>query len=80
MKIIPDHGGSINSSHIVAIGSARSAPIKRLLAATNPERLLHTNYGYPRESVILLDNGFIVVTSIPVNELTALLCEGAQDE
>lgn len=62
-------GGSVNVDRIVAIAPFKSKPIKRLLDAAGPGKVLNLTYGYPRHSVILLDNGFMVITSQLVEEL-----------
>lgn len=66
-------GGSVNINRIVAIAPFKSKPVKRLLDAAGPGKVLNLTYGYPRQSVILLDNGFIVITSQLVEELVDTL-------
>jgi regulator of extracellular matrix RemA (YlzA/DUF370 family) len=62
-------GGVIDTDRIIAIAQARSAPVKRLVAALQPEQVIYLTYGEPRETVILLENGFLVVTSLPMEAL-----------
>lgn len=65
--------GSINRERVVAIARARSAPILRMIQATDPSRVLNMTYGYPRRSVMVLDNGFIVLSSRTPEELAKAL-------
>jgi regulator of extracellular matrix RemA (YlzA/DUF370 family) len=75
--LILGRGGSIDADRVVAVASAKSAPIKRLLQAIGPERVLNLTYGYPRQAVILFDNGYLAVVSRTVDELArALHMEG----
>jgi regulator of extracellular matrix RemA (YlzA/DUF370 family) len=62
-------GGWLAASRIVAVARARSAPVRRLLEAAGPGRVINLTYGYPRESVVLLDNGCLAVTSLTPEEL-----------
>ncbi len=62
-------GGLIGRWQIVAVGRAKSAPVRRLLEAAGPGKVLNMTYGYPRQSVVLLDNGFLAVVSLTVEEL-----------
>lgn len=74
--IILGRGGVIDAQRVVAIGSARSAPVKRLLKSIAAEKVLDLTYGYPRESVILLDNGYLAIVSRTVGELARALDDG----
>lgn len=66
-------GGAIDAAYIVLVTPFKSKPIRRLLAQTDPARVLNMTYGYPRESVLLLDNGFIVIASQKAVDLAAAL-------
>lgn len=66
-------GGLVNADRIVAVSRARSAPVKRLLDAAGPSQVFHLIYGYPRQSVILLDTGHLAVTTLTLEELATLL-------
>lgn len=57
------HGGFIIPQRVVAIAGAKSAPIIRLLKATDPSRIIDLTYGYPRRSVVIMDNGYVVLSS-----------------
>ncbi len=69
-------GGLLDAARIVAVARARSAPVKRLLEAAGPQRVLNLTYGYPRQSVALLDNGCLAVLSLSVEELLERLNAG----
>lgn len=70
-------GGAIDLDHVVAVARASSAPVKRLLEAAGPARVLNLTYGEPRQSVILFDNGCLAVVSLAVEEVLATIarCE-----
>lgn len=63
----------IDTNRVLAVTSARSTPIKRLLARVEPDRVINMTYGYPRETVIFLEGGFLVVASLTVDHLTDIL-------
>ncbi len=67
--IVVGRGGILDAAHVVAIARARSAPVKRLLEAAGPARVINLTYGYPRQSVVLLDNGFLAVVTLSVEDL-----------
>lgn len=66
-------GGAIAPERVVAVARASSAPIKRLLEAAGPSRILSLTYGEPRQSVLLLDNGYLIVVSLTIEELLGKL-------
>lgn len=67
------YGGLVGRQRIVAVGRARSKHMRRLIEATPPGCLLDLTYGYPRESVVLLEGGFLAIVSVPLEELQELL-------
>lgn len=67
--IILGRGGVVDANRVVAIAPFKSKPIKRLLDAVGSGRVLNMTYGYPCHSVILLDNGYLVVSSRTMDEL-----------
>lgn len=75
-------GGAINMDRVIAVAHARSAPIRRLIEATDDSRLLNLTYGYPRRSVLILDDGILVISSRTPQELARALgmCEELKDE
>ncbi len=66
-------GGAIDVDRILLVASARSAPIKRLLAVVDADRVFNLTYGYPRETVILLEGGIFVIVSQTTEDITQLL-------
>jgi hypothetical protein len=58
---------------VVAFARASSAPVKRLLEAAGPSRVLNLTYREPRAAVIVLDNGYLAVVSLSVEEVIASL-------
>ena len=71
--LLVGHGGAINTVHVIAVASIKSAPVQRLLKATPPERVLDLTYGYPRQSIILFATGWIVISNHTHAELTKAL-------
>lgn len=80
--LILGRGGSINADRVIAVAHIKSAPILRMIQATDDNRVLNLTYGFPRRSVIVLDNGFIVLSSRTPDELARALatCEEFRDE
>lgn len=62
-------GGVISASRVIAVARANSAPIKRLLQAVGPARVLNLTYGDPRETVLILENGYVAVTGVSMEAL-----------
>lgn len=75
-------GGSINADRVIAVAHAKSAPIRRMVQAADASRVLNLTYGYPRRSVLILDDGVIVISSRTPEELASALgtCEELKDE
>lgn len=67
--IILGQGGAVDGESVIAIGNAKSAPIKRLLASTPPHHIIDLTYGYPRLAVLILKNGMVVLVSRTPGEL-----------
>lgn len=65
--------GVIDADRIIAMASLHSTPIKRLVAKTAPERILNLTYGYPRETLVVLADGYLVIVSQTIDELTQVL-------
>lgn len=78
--VVLGRGGVIDADRVVAIVRARSAPVKRLLEAAGPSRLINLTYGEPRQSVVLLDNGFLAVVTLAPDALLKLIENGGKDE
>ena len=68
--ILLGEGGSINPERVTMVASAKSAPIKRLLKTIEPHRVIDLTYGYPRESVLVMDTGMLAITSYPIEKIT----------
>lgn len=64
--------GYVMINRIVAVAPANSAPIKRFLKLQPADKLLILTGGRRRRSVIVLDSGHVVVTSIRFQQLLAL--------
>lgn len=80
--LILGRGGSINADRVIAIAHGKSAPIMRMIQATDPSRVINLTYGYPRRSVLILEGGFIVISSRTPNEMARAIgtCEEMTDE
>jgi len=66
-------GGAINAERVTAVASAKSDPIRRLLKMLPPPQIIDLTYGFPRQSVIILDNGFVALSSRTPEELARVL-------
>jgi regulator of extracellular matrix RemA (YlzA/DUF370 family) len=66
-------GGIIDTRRIILVASARSTPIKRLLQTTRPEQVINLTYGYPRESVVVMEGGFLIISSLTVDQFSSIL-------
>jgi extracellular matrix regulatory protein A len=73
-------GGAVDAEKVVAVVSAQSTPVKRLLKTTPKERVFNMTYGYPRRSVMLFDNGYLAVVSMPVDELAEHLNQAVTND
>jgi regulator of extracellular matrix RemA (YlzA/DUF370 family) len=80
--LILGRGGSINADRVIAVAHAKSEPIRRMIESTDMGKVMNLTYGYPRRSVIVLDNGFIVISSRTPEGLARALgsCEELTDE
>lgn len=73
-------GGVIDTARVVAVANARSAPVKRWLENIDPVRIINLTYGHPRQSIILLDNDYLILVPLSPDELTRLLNGETPDE
>jgi len=71
-------GMLIDVGRIVAVMPARSEPIKRFIRVTNAGRVLNMQHGYPRRTVILLESGQLVYSSLTVDQLRDALLQKAE--
>jgi regulator of extracellular matrix RemA (YlzA/DUF370 family) len=76
--VVLGRGGALDPDRVVAVARAKSAPVKRLLEAAGPSRVINMTYGYPRQSVVLLDNGYLAIVSLTIEELMAKLYPGGE--
>ena len=67
--------GFIQQSRIVGIGSAHSAPIRRLLQTMHTEFVVVLTGGQRRETAVLLDSGHVVITALTLAEWQTLLID-----
>lgn len=65
--------GLIDANRIVAIGTATSAPFRRLVQATPASHVLILTGGRKRQTVVVLDSGHVVITSLRVEQIVDLL-------
>ncbi len=68
--ILLGEGGSINPKHVIAVAHAKSEPIKRMLKMLPATQILDLTYGYPRNTVVVLDNGMLAITSYTIDQMT----------
>ncbi len=71
--LILGRGGSINADRVIAVAHAKSAPVMRMVQATDANRVINMTYGYPRRSVLILDDGVVVLSSRTPAELAKAL-------
>lgn len=72
-------GGIVERERILLMASFRSVPIKRWLSKIDPGRIINLTYGYPRESVLLLEGGYLVITSQTIDQLAKQLAYQRMD-
>jgi regulator of extracellular matrix RemA (YlzA/DUF370 family) len=71
-------GGVIVAERVVAVGRAESAPMRRLVKAVGPDRVINLTFGRPRKAVIVLDTGHVALVALPPDEIgTQLVGETA---
>ncbi|MEW5989256.1 MAG: extracellular matrix/biofilm biosynthesis regulator RemA family protein [Chloroflexota bacterium] len=64
-----DHRGILIPSRIVAVGSARSAPLRRLLGDLPRSKIIDLTGGRKRQTIVVLDSGHVAVTALTVEEI-----------
>ncbi|MFZ4462192.1 MAG: extracellular matrix/biofilm biosynthesis regulator RemA family protein [Patescibacteria group bacterium] len=62
-------GGAISANHVIAIANIKSTPVKRMVKSTPESHVLNLTYGYPERSVIIMDNGYLVISSRHQSEI-----------
>jgi regulator of extracellular matrix RemA (YlzA/DUF370 family) len=78
--IILGRGGAVDADRVVAIAPFKSKPVKRLLDAAGSGMVLNMTYGYSCHSVILLDNGYLVVSSRTMEELARVFHDTSKED
>jgi len=68
-----DLWGMVSIARIVAVGMTSSAPIRRLLNATPPAKVLILTGGQRRKTVLVLDSGHVVITPLTLQEIANAL-------
>ncbi len=66
-------GGAIAAHRVIGAARANSAPVKRLLQAAGNARVINLTYGEPRETVLILEGGYLAVISLPLEAFLAKL-------
>ena len=72
-------GGIVERERILIMASVRSIPIKRWLSKIEPSRVINLTFGYPRETVVLLEGGYLVIISQTIEELSDRLASERMD-
>lgn len=71
--LILGRAGSINTQRVLAVANAQSAPIQRMIEATDEGHVINMTYGNTRRSVIVLDEGYLVLSHRTVDALAKAL-------
>ena len=61
--------GAVAWGRIVAMGRAEAAPMRRLIQATRPSHIIMLTGGHKRKTVLLLDSGHLVISSLTAAEI-----------
>ncbi|MBK8989890.1 MAG: DUF370 domain-containing protein [Chloroflexi bacterium] len=72
--------GLIALERIVAVGRVEAMPMRRLLRALPPARLVSLTGGKKRETAVVLDSGHVVITAVPLAELHRRLLQAQQGD
>lgn len=76
--LILGRAGSINTQRVLAVANAQSAPIQRMIEATDDAHVINLTYGSTRRSVIVLDGGYLVLSHRTVDALAKALGLGEE--
>ncbi|MCB9452442.1 MAG: DUF370 domain-containing protein [Anaerolineaceae bacterium] len=71
--LILGRAGSINTRHVLAVANAQSAPVQRMIDATDEAHVINMTYGSTRRSVIVLEGGYLVLSHRTVDALANAL-------
>jgi regulator of extracellular matrix RemA (YlzA/DUF370 family) len=72
--------GLIALERIVAVGRVEAMPMRRLLRALPPTRLVSLTGGKKRETAVVLDSGHVVITAVPLDELHRRLLQAREGD
>ena len=64
--------GFVVRERVVAVGSAESAPLRRLIGATALTHIVDLTGGEKRRTVLMLDSGHVVLTAVSLREWMTL--------
>ena len=70
--------GLIALDQVVAVGGARSAAMRRLIAVTPPTHLVDLTGGRKRESVLVLESGHVMLTALPLATIQQRFAEAGE--
>ena len=70
-----DNEGAVAFGRLVAVAQIESAPIKRLIQATQPSHVVILTGGRKRQTVLVLDSGHLIVSPLTVAEVLVELDE-----
>lgn len=74
-------GSMVSAQRVVAIVSPDSAPVKRLgQEARERGALIDASFGRKTRSVLVMDSGHVVWSSLPTEQVSARFGEGKETE
>lgn len=65
--------GIVAARRIVAIGRAEAAPIRHMIQDTPISQVVVLTGGQKRQTVLVMDSGHVVITSLTIEEIEDLL-------
>ena len=74
-------GNMVSAQRVVAIVSPDSAPVKRLgQEARERGVLIDASFGRKTRSVLVMDSGHVIWSSLPTEQISARFGDGAETE
>ena len=74
-------GNMVSAQRVVAIVSPESAPVKRLgQEARERGMLIDASFGRKTRSVLVMDSGHVIWSSLPTGQVSARFGDGAGEE
>jgi regulator of extracellular matrix RemA (YlzA/DUF370 family) len=73
--IVVGKGGVVAVDRVLVVAQASSAPIRRLVEAVGRDRVVDLTFGRPRQAVVVLDSGHVVLASMDPKALLERLRE-----